>query len=223
MRDRWQRLTHQRTEDDAQAGFTLIELLITMVIFGLAMGLVTSAVTKVQTYARDAQGSADANSELRLALADIDKQVRSGNVLYSPASETSPSTCTASGSDAGTCMRVYTQANGLERCVQWQVLRDASNPTRALLRSRSWSTSWQTDGKYTGWVVKARNLVDAQAVAPFTLLGAATTSSSRYLQVRFEAVDPRRRGSSVITSAVAGRNTNYGYDAGLCSPAPPTP
>lgn len=220
MRERWERL--RRGDQRGEAGFTLVELLITMVIFGLAMGLVANAVTKVETYARDAQGSADANAELRLALADIDKQVRSGNVLYSPANETSPSSCTASGTDSGTCMRVYTQANGTERCVQWQVLTDPANPSVTLLRSRSWATSWQTDGNYTDWVVKARNLVGSPSTAPFSLQGAATSSSSRYLQVRFEAKDPRRAGSAVLTSALAGRNTNYGYDAGLCSPAPPT-
>lgn len=219
MRERWRRL---RNEGQASAGFTLIELLITMIVFGLAMTLITSAVIKVQRFAGDAQGSADANSELRMALADIDKQVRSGNVLYSPANETTPSTCTASGTDAGTCMRVYTQANGLERCVQWQVVADPANPSRNLLRSRSWSTSWQSDGNYTAWVVKARNLVAAPSAAPFSLQGASTSNSSRYLQVRFEAVDPRRPGSAVLTSALAGRNTNYGYDAGLCSPVPPT-
>ena len=206
---------------DEQEGFTLIELLITMVVFGLAMTLVTKAVSKVEHFANDAQGSADANGEVRLALDDIDRQVRSGNVLYSPANETSPSTCTASGTDAGTCMRVYTQANGTQRCVQWQVLPDPTSATTSIIRSRSWSPTWQTDGSYTSWVTKARGLQRTPSIAPFTLQGAVTSSSSRYLSVRFEAKDPRRPGSVVLTSALAGRNTNYGYDAGLCSPVPP--
>ncbi|MCW2600794.1 MAG: prepilin-type cleavage/methylation-like protein [Frankiales bacterium] len=214
-------LIHARAADE-DSGFTLVELLITMVVFGIAMGIVTSAVVKVQSYVGSVQGSADANGEARLALADIDRQVRSGNVLYSPANETTPSTCTASGTDAGTCMRVYTQANGLERCVQWQLIADSTHAGTNLLRSRAWSPTWQTDGKYTGWSTKARNLVGTPSAAPFTLQGAVTSSSSRYLQVRIEAIDPRRKGSVVLTSALAGRNTNYGYDAGLCSPAPPS-
>jgi prepilin-type N-terminal cleavage/methylation domain-containing protein len=206
---------------DQQSGFTLIELLITMVVFGIAMTLVTKAVSKVEHFANDAQGSADANGEVRLALDDIDRQVRSGNVLYSPANETSPSTCTASGSDAGSCMRVYTQANGTQRCVQWQVIADPATTNTSLIRSRSWSPTWQTDNSYTTWATKARGLQRTPSIAPFTLQGAVTSSSSRYLAVRFEAKDPRRPGSVVLTSALAGRNTNYGYDAGLCSPLPP--
>jgi prepilin-type N-terminal cleavage/methylation domain-containing protein len=208
--------------EEQESGFTLVELLITMVVFGLAMTMVTKAVGKVERFAGDAQGSADANSEVRLALDDIDRQVRSGNVLYSPANETSPSSCTATGSDAGTCMRVYTQANGVQRCVQWQVLPDPAKPTTSIIRSRSWSTTWQTDGSYTQWATKARGLLLTPSVAPFTLQGAVTSSSSRYLSVRFEAKDPRRPGAVVLTSALAGRNTNYGFDAGLCSPVPPS-
>jgi prepilin-type N-terminal cleavage/methylation domain-containing protein len=208
--------------EEREGGFTLIEMLITMVIFGLATGLVVKAVGKVERFASDAQGSADANSEVRLALADIDRQVRSGNVLYSPANEVTPTTCTATGTDAGSCMRVYTQANGVQRCVQWQVLPDPTKPTTSLIRSRSWSPTWQTDGSYTSWATKARGLLLTPSVPPFTLQGAVTSSSSRYLTVRFEAKDPRRPGAVVLTSALAGRNTNYGYDAGLCSPVPPS-
>lgn len=208
--------------EEQESGFTLVELLITMVVFGLAMTMVTKAVGKVERFAGDAQGSADANSEVRLALDDIDRQVRSGNVLYSPANETTPSSCTATGTDAGTCMRVYTQANGVQRCVQWQVLPDPAKPTTSIIRSRSWSTTWQTDGSYTAWATKARGLLLTPSVAPFTLQGAVTSSSSRYLSVRFEAKDPRRPGAVVLTSALAGRNTNYGFDAGLCSPVPPS-
>lgn len=212
-----ERLRDGRGED----GFTLIELLVSMAVFGLALGMVYSALVQALTYANKVQGSADANFELRQAVTQIDRQVRSGNVLYSPANETVPSTCTASGTDAGSCMRVYTQSNGSQRCVQWQVLPDPAGGPNYVLRSRNWSPTWQTDNNLTGWTVQARNLAPSPAQAPFALAGAATSYSARYLTVRFEAVDPRRTGTAVITSSVSGRNTNYGYDGGLCSPIPP--
>jgi prepilin-type N-terminal cleavage/methylation domain-containing protein len=203
-------------------GFTLAESLVAMIVFGIAIAMVYTALVKVQKYTSDVQGSADANFELRQAVAVIDRQVRSGNVLYSPANETSPSSCTATGTDAGTCMRVYTQANGAQRCVQWQVINDPARPGTQKLRSRSWSTTWQTDGGYTGWQTDARNLLANPSTPPFTLQGAVNAYSKRYLVVRFEAKDPRRGNSpAVITDALAGRNTNYGYDSGLCNPAPP--
>jgi len=220
MRNVLQRL--RRGNERRDSGFTLIEMLISMIVFSIAIAMVYTAIIKVQHYTTDVQGSADANSELRQSIAVIDKQVRSGNVLYSPANETSPSTCTASGTDAGTCMRVYTQTNGLQRRVQWQVITDPAHPATQMLRSRSWSPTWQTDNAYTSWRTDARGLVATPSQAPFTLAGAVNTTSSRFLVVRFEAKDPRRRNSpAVITTSLAGRNTNYGYDGGLCSPAPP--
>jgi len=63
MRKLRARLGLARGED---AGFTLVEMLVTMIVFGLAMGLVTKAVGKVERFANDAQGSADANGEVRL-------------------------------------------------------------------------------------------------------------------------------------------------------------
>src|SRR3954452_12944675 len=203
-------------------GFTLVETLVAMIVFGIAIGMVYTALIKVQKYTTDVQGSADANFQLRQSVAVIDRQVRSGNVLYSPANETSPSSCTATGTDAGTCMRVYTQANGAQRCVQWQVIADPARPGTQKLRSRSWSTTWQTDSQFTDWQTDARGLITNPSTPPFTLQGAVNAYSKRYLVVRFEAKDPRRGNTpAVITDSLAGRNTNYGYDSGLCNPAPP--
>ena len=214
-------MTRKRDRRD-EGGFTLTETLVAMMVFAIAIAMVTTALIKVQKYTANVQGSADANFQLRQSIAVIDRQVRSGNVLYSPANETSPSSCTASGTSAGTCMRVYTQANGSQRCVQWQVLADPAHLGTQMLRSRSWSPDWQTDNTYTGWHTDARNLIGTPSSAPFTLQGAVNAYSQRYLVVRFEAKDPRRGNTpAVITDALAGRNTNYGYDSGLCSPAPP--
>jgi prepilin-type N-terminal cleavage/methylation domain-containing protein len=214
-----------RRRDRSDAGFTLIEMLITMVIFGIVLAITMGAVIQAQKYSTQVQDTADATSELRQALAVVDRQVRSGNVLFSPASETSPSTCTASGASGGTCMRIYTQSNGLNRCVQWQLLTQSGT---TVLRSRSWSPNWVSDGSYTGWHVDARNLVPT--ATPFSLRDSsgnptsadANGTTGRYLSVTLSAVDPRRAGKTeTITSSMSGRNTNYGFNGALCSPTPP--
>jgi prepilin-type N-terminal cleavage/methylation domain-containing protein len=213
--------------NDAEGGYTLIEMLVVLIVFGLAISIVYTGLLRTQKLTADLQGSADANSEVRQALAQIDRQVRSGNVLYSPANEPAIlSSCTATGAYAGSCMRVFTQSNGADRCVQWQVLADPDHPGSSLLRSRNWSPSWQTDGSYTAWATQARGLVSPPSTQPFTLSGATALSTTNYgsrlLDIRFEAKDPRRPSAPVVISAsLSGRNTNYGYDAGLCSPVPP--
>lgn len=203
------------------AGITLVETLVSMAVFSIAISLVYSAVILVAGKTRDVEGSAEAASQVRQALAQIDRQVRSGNVLYSPANEPAyvPS-CTAATASSGSCMRVYTQANGLDRCVQWQVLADVTAPGTSVLRSRNWAPDWVTTGTVSGWEVVARGLVGSTSAPAFALDGGGAYGA-RLLNVRFEAIDERRGGApTLITSSLSGRNTNYGYDGGQCTPVP---
>lgn len=221
MRDQ---LRRRRIADDDR-GMTLVELLVSMIVFSVAIGMVYSAVILTMQWSREAQQSADAVAELRLALAQIDRQVRSGNVLFSPADEpTWVTSCQAMGAQAGTCMRIFTQSNGEEKCVQWQLEADglAADGTTPIfvLRTRSWATDWQTSGAVTGWGVVARDLT-LGAQAPFTLLGATTPYNERSLQVHLQAFDERQGKAVAIDSSLTGRNTTYGYDSGQCTPVPP--
>lgn len=209
-------------EKREDAGFTLVELLVAMTLMTVVMVLTTTVLLTVQRQTRDNQARADAVAQVQLALARIDRQVRSGNVLYSPAGETLPGAspaeqCQAQGANGGTCMRVYTQSNGDQRCVQWQVTGDG------FLRMRSWSTTWQTDSKVSGWETVARNLTNLQAgVTPFSLQpGVAGSYSPRVVDVALRANVPGSEGKDVdLTTSLTGRNTIYGYDSGVCSPVP---
>jgi len=201
---------------------TLVELMVSMSVFSLCMAIVFGAVILVVRKSNDVQKSAGAVSELRLALSQMDRQVRSGNVLFSPAGETTTGCTGDTTTNSGTCMRVFTQANGPEKCVQWQVLADPADSTGAtkILRTRSWTTDWVDTGSYTAWSTVARGLTLAGG-NPFTLQGASTPYRERLLDVTLSALDSRRHTSVVITSSMSGRNTNYGYSAGQCTPVPP--
>jgi type II secretory pathway pseudopilin PulG len=203
---------------------TLTELLVSMIVFSIAVGMVFSAVILTMGWSRETQQAADAVNELRMGLAQIDRQVRSGNVLFSPEDEdTWISSCQdgGPGSNAGTCMRIFTQANGDEKCVQWQVADDASG-TGQVLQSRSWSIDWQTSGAVSPWAVVARDLRwDASTPMPFTLEGASTPYKDRMLRVHIEVMDERQGETVEIDSSLTGRNTTYGFDSGQCTPVPP--
>lgn len=214
------------------AGMTLTELLVSMVIFTIAIAMVFSAVILTMQWSRDTQQTADANTELRQALAQIDRQVRSGNVLFSPAEEPSHlATCYTIGAasdQAGSCMRIFTQSNGDEKCVQWQIVEDlAAGVGTHLLQTRSWEREWQTSGVVSGWRTVARDLVFDPAgpvdQAPFTLLGTnnANPYGDRSLLVNLQVMDERRDVPISITATLTGRNTSYGYDNGECIPVPP--
>lgn len=232
MRD----LIRRRSDD----GLTMVELIVSMIVFGMAVVLAFSAVILVMQKSHDAQNSADAQYELRIALAQIDRQVRSGNVLFSPADENVPTSCVAVDSYSGTCMRIYTQSNGDQKCVQWQLMEDSADPGTYLLRSRSWEPHWDTTGGIVNdWGVVARglfydpgtdpatyNALAGDTPPPFTLSSAISTGvkpyGDRMLVVHLESRDERRPDHPIaVDSSITGRNTSYGYSSGQCLPVPP--
>ena len=79
--------SRRATREDA--GMTLIEVLVSMGIFAIVMAVVTSSVITLVRTMNEVQVTADAQSEIRLGLAEMNKQMRSGNVLFSPADEPS--------------------------------------------------------------------------------------------------------------------------------------
>jgi len=204
-------------------GMTLVELLVAMVVLSIALAMVYGAVILVMRMINESQQSSEAVSEARLALMTIDRQVRSGNVLFSPENEPGPdNTCTAvTGDNSGTCMRVYTQANGNQKCVQWQVTDDGTGAGTSVLRMRSWETTWETTGGVTDWGIAARGLVVGTPAAPFKLQGALTPYDERLLQVDIGVRDARSGQTIPLTSSLSGRNTSYGYGDGICTPVPP--
>lgn len=216
MREALRRL--RGTRDD---GTTLVELLVAMIIFGIAMTMIMAAAIAVQTVTKDASASADAVFQTRQALATIDKQVRSGNVLFSPADETIPSTCAAYGTNQGSCMRIFTQANGLQKCVQWQLAPDGTGTYQ--LQMRSWTPAWQSIGGVSDWSVAARGLAAPTSVAaPFTLdTDAAQKYGTRLLRVHLVAVNAESGKDVALDASISGRNTTYGYTGNECLPVPP--
>lgn len=193
-------------QDGADAGFTLIELLVSMTIVGIVTAAAYGVLIQVTKQSRDIAGRDETVGQARLALQQITSQIRSGNVLYDPANETTVT------NGLPNSMRVFTQANGVEKCVQWQLLNST-------IRSRSWSPSWQTDGIVSTWGVVARGVQNT--TSPFSLAN-ATAYGSRLLDVSIDVRDARSKGAiQTISTSVAGRNTEYGYDTGVCTPIPP--
>lgn len=190
--------------EERDSGVTLVELLVTMIVLAIVLPMTYSVLITVERQTKDETARADAVGDARLALQQIDRLVRSGNVLYDPATETLPLS-----------MRVYTQANGERRCVQWQV-------HDGLLRSRSWSPTWTVDALVSDWGVVARNIVNTTATPPFALQGGSTPFGSRLVDIKLLVQNPSSEGQPIdVTSSLSGRNTAYGYDPGVCNPVPP--
>jgi len=191
------------TSAEGDSGVSLVEVMVTMMIFTLIMAGIYGVLITVQRQSQDIAGREETVGNARLATEQMVRQIRSGNVLYNPALETLPLS-----------MRVYTQANGDERCIQWQVLGTQ-------LRMRAWSSNWKIDGNVSSWGIVARGLQNTSATPPFALEGGSTAYGSRLVDIDLRVKDPSSSGNVLqIKTSLSGRNTLYGFDPGICYDQP---
>jgi type II secretory pathway component PulJ len=200
---------------------TLAELLVAMSILMIVIASFLGVLVSVQmNYERQSTRS-QSNDQARLAVEQIDREVRSGNVLYDPANENDP----ANGIYPGMSLRVYTQSNGNVQtpssvCVQWRILNQQ-------LQRRQWTTNWQDSPStlVSGWRVIANNIMN-QTVTPqvtaFTLDKSQAAYGNRIVKLQIVANNNTSNGGNVeIDSSVTGRNTQFGYPVNVCSSIPP--
>lgn len=194
-----------RTGPD-DGGWSLVELLVAMSIFGVLVAMSFSILVTVQRQTKDNLARVEQTAQARLGLAQIDRQVRSGNVVIDP----------ATAGELPRSMRVFTQTDGVRRCVQWQVVAGT-------LRFRSWDPDWSTVGAVEGWRVVARSVIsDSRAPVTFTKETASGGSQAQSVRVRLWLQAEGADGRPVeMTTVLSGRNTIYGYPVDVCSPVPP--
>jgi prepilin-type N-terminal cleavage/methylation domain-containing protein len=200
-----------RVEDER--GFTLIELLIAMfvlsivtAVFGSTLASVQSAVVREDRYSR-------ANDQARLAMEQLDREVRSGNVLYDPADP-------LTGFVPYYYVRIYTQANAPTRggyvCSIWQI--DAN---QQLLTER-WDPA-DPNGTSTGWRVVATGVVNRAVGEHAFQLDPDPMKGNRTLNVTLAVNADLAHGPTQtvrLNAALTGRNTSYGYPVSICSTLP---
>lgn len=192
-----------------ERGMTLVELLVAMMILGIAMAIFTTTLASVQRGAIRQDNLSRTNDQARLALQQLDRQVRSGNVLYDPAAETDPYYM----------VRIYTQANapghGSFSCVQWKV--DSSKQ----LLTRRWPP--ENPAGVTAWRVVATGIVNKSIGVRAFELDPDPAKGGRTLDVTLRInEDPNGTAAQAteLQAAFTGRNTAFGFPVTVCTPAP---
>jgi prepilin-type N-terminal cleavage/methylation domain-containing protein len=217
-------ISRLRTRSTDERGMTLPEIMITMTLMSIVLLIVTSVLASVQrtvTYEESLTRTLDA---ARLAVQELDRELRSGNVLYDPAMENAPvgtpgriASCT--GCEPGYTLRVYTQTNadtrGTYKCVLWKI------DTGQRLMTRSWPPSDPTGA--TGWSIVTTGVVNrdlgisAFALDPDVLKGGRTLN---ILYAINSNLAHREGQTAKVQASLTGRNTSYGYPANVCQQTP---
>jgi type II secretory pathway component PulJ len=194
---------------------TLIELSVSVSILLIVIGAILLVLPSVQNSLNRQANRTQSNDQARLAIEELDREIRSGNLLYDPQLE----------SDPYMSLRVYTQANantreGGNRCVQWRIAQQQ-------LQRRSWTINWQSPGGVVDpWRIVATGIVN-KSVNPTVKafqLDPDPSKGKRTLMITILSRASMSAGSNTpvqITSSVTGRDTEYGYPSNVCSTIPP--
>ena len=202
----------------SDAGTTVAEFAVSMGLFTIVLVIASTVLVTMQNAVSRADSRTRTNDQLRLAVASIDRQVRSGNVIHDPATEP--------GMPSGMSLRVYTQANAptsvsANRCVQWRV-------SGGELQTREWVDNWsQTipQGIVTGWRTVATGVQNEQQspeVQAFRFDTGQAAFGGRIIEVNFVVNNDARKGRyQGVQASITGRNVQYGHPASFCADVPP--
>jgi type II secretory pathway pseudopilin PulG len=196
---------------------TLVELIVSMMILGIAMAIFGTTLASVQTAVVAQDQLMRSNDQARLAIQQIDREMRSGNVLYDPKDE---GTTTPGGGTADNyyMVRIYTQTNADDRgysCVQWRI-SDSKE-----LQTRWWPP--ENPAAVSSWRTVAEGIVNREIGVRAFELDSDPLKGSRVLKVTLRTtVDPDAAPiqATEIQASFTGRNTSYGYPVSVCSPVP---
>ena len=212
------------------SGVTLIELTIVMALFSLLLAMVFTIMITLTYQAEDSLARARAVEQVRLGIAQIDRQVRSGNLIRDPADDSEAD----SGVPKYYSMRIYTQeGTGDPRCAQWRVYFDGAADKFGDLQFRSWEPDDLSS--VTAWSIVAQNSVEPplgttpdpdnpKTWPPFWVDPSVNPGTvAQNIRITLRMNDPSADADAkaiAVSTIVTGRNTVFGYSDTFCDPAP---
>jgi type II secretory pathway pseudopilin PulG len=196
---------------------TLVEVMVASSIMGIVLLVFTTVLSSVQRGVVTQDKLNQNLDQVNLAVQELDRELRSGNVLYDPMLEngSGPGALTScAGCVAGYTLRVYTQTNAESKCILWKI--DSGD-----LMVRQWPPN-QPDAA-TSWRIAAEDVVNVDLGQYAFQLDPDPLKGGRTLDVLY-AVNgdlTNRPGQTVrIQASLTGRNTSYGYPANVCYQVP---
>ena len=200
------RLARLRRE---QSGISIPEVTIALSVMLVVAAAFLSVVISLQSNLIRQQRRSENNDQARLAVEQLDREIRSGNVLYNPATETEPFYT----------LRVYTQANAPTRtpsfqCVQW-LIEDQQ------LKRRSWPPNQPE--LVSSWRIVAEGIVNRTLGEEAFQLDPEPSKGNRTvmitLTVNGDLLDDPSATIRIQTS-LTGRNTSLGFSSDVCADLP---
>ena len=192
---------------DGQDGMTLAEVIVAMGVLTIAMTILLSTLTSIQKASVNEDVRSRTINGVRLVLQSIDRQVRSGNLLYPP-------------NAAGYSLLIYTQAYAVQdeavfgttsRCAMWVI------SSQNQLMYGYWEPNDPTPT--ATWSIVSEGIVNRTlSQAAFTLDPTGRTMTVLFLVNSDVTNHPT--ATERLQMSVTGRNTSFGYPLAVCSTLP---
>lgn len=196
-----------------EQGTSVAEFVVTCGLLVLVLAVVTTAMLTMHRRLVTAGSRSETNDAVRLAIEELDRQVRSGNVIHDPGADT----------PQWMSLRIYTQSNATtastsDRCVQWRVLDGR-------LQVRQWTPDYDAatgTGTVTEWRTVTEHLQNEAAGEPaFKFDTSQESFGGRIVKVRLVLNRDSREGSdNVVEASITGRNVQFGHPRALCAEVP---
>jgi type II secretory pathway component PulJ len=197
-----------RREED---GMTLVELMVSVALMMVVATIFTTMLVTIQRSVMQQQARSETNDQVRLAMQQLDREVRSGNFLSVPSTT---SVCGGKTCAPGYSVKVWTQANvptrqsasnpAGDQCVQWVI--DGQS-----LYRRAWVPPippTAPPAASEGWRVAATGVVNS-AILPqvpaFSLTGTKVLNVKLMMNSELGGEDAHR--TVPVTTSIAIRNT----------------
>jgi prepilin-type N-terminal cleavage/methylation domain-containing protein len=210
-------------------GFTLVEMVVALMLMSIVLLVFGTVLASVQRVAMKEDALGQSNEQIRLAIQEIDREMRSGNVIYDPGLENAGAGVPGSLASCTGCqpyytMRIYTQTNANTRtggdaagfeCVMWMI------DSNQQLLARSWPPEQPENA--SGWRIVATGVVNRVNGQHAFSLDPDALKGGRTLNVVLQAnndITHFPTNTVTVQAAFTGRNTSYGYPVSVCQQAP---
>ncbi len=198
-----------------ERGMTLVELVVAMSMLSVVLLIFTSVLASVQRTVVVNQSLSQANDQARLALQQLDRELRSGNVI------TDPANAIAGFSDAPAYQRllIYTQVDlptrGQAECELWKITSSRELQVRRWIPgAATWTTAWRTVAED---VVNRETGQHAFEMNADELKGERTVDIVLQVNPVFDDTPTR---TIELRASLTGRNTSYNYPTNICQTLP---
>lgn len=183
-------LRRWRNED----GISLPEIAIAAALLSIVAVAAAAIMTSSHTVLTKETTRSDNNDQLRLAMEQLDREIRSGAIIYSP--------------DTPYSLRVLTKSNAVDRCAQWTIVDRE-------LRRRSWprtvGATPPDPATVSGWRIVATDLVNVELSVPVFTINA--TNQGRTVDVTLlsnDAYEKEPNATTRVEQSLTARNTASG-------------